>query len=75
VRLLAECWQEGAKVKNEAWETPLHRAAQAGRTTVVSLLVDCWPEGIRLKDSHGNTPLHWAAAEGWTDLVKFFAER
>jgi ankyrin repeat protein len=74
VKLLLE---HGADVKVEdgRWKTPLHNAAEEGKTDVVRLLLERWPEGIRVKDREGKTPLHSAAQLGRVKVVKLLLER
>ena len=60
-------------VKNESntllnEDTPLHNAAERGRTDTVQLLLDAGAN----KDviTQHETPLHWAKMYGHTDIVK-----
>jgi ankyrin repeat protein len=54
-------WPEATREKDIYENTPLHLAADTGKTDTVRLLLGFWPEGIRGKNEYDNTPLHLAA--------------
>jgi hypothetical protein len=68
--------EHGAVMKLSDFQgnTPLHLAAEAGKTDVVKFLVERWPEGIRATNRYCETPLHLAAEVGNTDVVRFLVE-
>lgn len=49
--------------------TPLHRAVQGGRNSMVDFLL-AKGANINSTDQNGNTPLHWAVFMGQTNIVK-----
>jgi ankyrin repeat protein len=73
VKLLLE---HGADVKRKVfrWETPLHPAAENGKTDVVRILLERWPEGTREKNRRGYTTLHMAAWRGKIEVVRLLVE-
>jgi hypothetical protein len=75
VELLVEY---GADVEKKGFlgETPLHVAANAGKTDVAKFLVERWPEGMRERENRfGDTPLHLAARRARTEVVRLLVER
>ncbi|GMS95825.1 hypothetical protein PENTCL1PPCAC_18000, partial [Pristionchus entomophagus] len=68
VRLL---YEHGASITciNEDEETPLHLAAESGRTNVVAQLLEWERKLCVAKDDQGRTPLHQAAKYGFEDTV------
>jgi ankyrin repeat protein len=55
--------------KESAGRTPLHVAAENGRTEIATLLLASKAD-LNAKNSDGYTPLHIAAAFGYKDMVK-----
>jgi ankyrin repeat protein len=75
VELLVEY---GADVEKKGFmgKTPLHVAANAGKTDVAKFLVERWPEGMRERENRsGDTPLHLAARRARTEVVRLLVER
>lgn len=74
MRLLAH----GAKaaIRNGYGQTPLHRAACAGKPAIVAVLMEADPSTVNWKDfSEGaNTALHLAAEDGHLAVVKLLVE-
>ncbi|KAF8376249.1 trpa-1 [Pristionchus pacificus] len=68
VRLL---YKHGASITciNEDEETPLHLAAEAGRTNVVGQLLEWEKKLVVAKDDQGRTPLHQSARNGFEETV------
>jgi ankyrin repeat protein len=64
-----------ARRKDIQSNTPLHLAAEVGKTDAVRLLVERWPEGAREKNEELDTPLHLAVKMGKTDAVRLLVER
>ncbi len=61
------------QVKDAFGRTPLHRAAEAGRTEVVQLLIDKGAD-VNARDGVNNTPLHGAAEYGVKGVVEILIE-
>ncbi|KAL3793837.1 hypothetical protein ACHAWO_012706 [Cyclotella atomus] len=61
---LARCYQEGLKLKEDAFNRlPLHIAClTSAPVEVVESLLRNYPEGARCKDSIGRLPIHYACA-------------
>jgi ankyrin repeat protein len=76
VKLLVE---HGADVEERdlAFNTPLHLAAQEGKTAVARFLVELWPEGTRATNERQQTPLHLAAQADLRDagLMRVLVEQ
>lgn len=74
MRLLAH----GAKpsVRNAFGQTPLHRAACAGKPFIVAVLMEADSSVVDWKDfsEDANTALHLAAEDGHMDVVKLLVE-
>ncbi|EST04724.2 FYVE zinc finger [Kalmanozyma brasiliensis GHG001] len=68
--------QAGAIVEMEdrEGETPLHKAAMAGKLSVASLLLSHGADA-NAKDSDGWTALHNACSRGYLDLVRLLIDR
>jgi ankyrin repeat protein len=76
IRRTAERWPEGTRETEGIYgRTPLHIAAEWGKTETVRLFLEVWSAGMREKDYHGNIPLHLAAAAGRADVVRLLVER
>jgi ankyrin repeat protein len=69
--------KHGANVRetDSDWNTPLHMAAQAGKTDVVKVLVERWPQGVKARDKFGRTPFLLAAKNGTMEMAKFLVEQ
>ena len=65
----------GAKInqKDKDSKTPIHYAAEKGRTDLVKLLLDHRPN-IDEHDRDGVTPIHRAAMNGHTDTLKLLLD-
>lgn len=74
MRLLAH----GAKpsVRNAFGQTPLHRAACAGKPVIVAVLMEADASAVNWKDysENENTALHLAAEDGHMAVVKLLVE-
>ena len=57
----------------QGW-TPLHEAAEAGRTDIVQLLLDAGAD-VEASDKYGRTPLHTACEFGNTTTVQLLLEQ
>ena len=65
-----------AGVRNGFGQTPLHRAACAGKAQIVAVLMESDASVINWKDSSedANTALHLAAEDGHFSVVKLLVE-
>ena len=74
IRLI--CHGAKASLRNSSGQTPLHRAACAGKPLVVAALLQSDSSVSNLKDfsEEGNTALHLAAQDGHFDVVRLLKE-
>ena len=54
--------------------TPLHLAASAGHTEILSFFASKDESSLEVKDKHGRTPLHYACQDGHKNVVKLLKE-
>ena len=59
---LLDAYRDGAQVKTNYGDLPLHLAASFNDSVeVISKLLDAYPDGAQVKDNDGGLPLHYAA--------------
>ncbi|KAI5780553.1 ankyrin repeat-containing domain protein [Geopyxis carbonaria] len=73
-KLLAAPQKASVRVKDQQGQYPLHRAAAAGASPLVTLLLDS-QSPINARDRSGLTPLHHACAEGHGDTAALLIKR
>jgi ankyrin repeat protein len=64
-----------ANILDNDEKTPLHIAAESGRTSVVEHLIDKFGASIRARTRDGSTMLHVAAFSGHADTALAFLKR
>ncbi len=74
VKALVETDHGLLEAKTGAGKTPLHFAAEGGRTEVVLYLLDKGAE-INARNAESETPLHYAAGYGHMDVINLLLER
>lgn len=70
VRILLSAFDIDLNARNNAGQTALERAADAGFHEIVKLLIDTKDIDINIGDGLGWTPLHSASSRGRYETVK-----